>query len=179
VEPEEPQPETGVYGDPDLDVPVPLEPADPDPAAIRKPKAEEEFPLQPLERDEDYDKRWAPEPEGDEPPKPYDLSEEPPAKAPEYRPVEDYDLDEMGPQVPAERRTGEGIVTKTDAPRPRPRRKPKYRPPAPIGPRWVWWQGVYTFPFYATSVGAWLWLSAGFAVFGVCCGLVVANFPRG
>jgi hypothetical protein len=88
-------------------------------------------------------------------------------------------MDEMGPQVPQEKRTGEGIVTHLEKPRELPRRKRNAPAKAPVGPRWVWWQGVYNFPFYPTSLGAWAWLSLGFTVFGLCCGLVVANYPRG
>jgi hypothetical protein len=166
--------------DPDLELPAPLasESGSGTTGRIRKAEADDEFPLKPLERDEDLDKHWKDEAD-DGPAVPYEVSGEPVAGAPVFHPVEDYDVDEMGPQVPQEKRTGDGIVTQLDKPRERPRRKHKPQAPAPIGPRWVWWQGVYNFPFYPTSLGAWAWLSLGFIVFGLCCGLVVANYPRG
>jgi hypothetical protein len=166
--------------DVDLDLPSPLASLNPAPAGQDKPEAQDEFPLQPLERTEEVEKHWKDEVD-DGPANPYEVSREPAAATPEFRPVEEYDMDEMGPQVPQEKRTGEGIVKQLDKPREqrRPRRKRLAPVQASAGPRWVWWQGVYSFPFYPTSLGAWAWLSVGFTVFGLCCGLVVANYPRG
>jgi hypothetical protein len=182
---------TAIMRDPSLDLPSPLASADapapePEPAFEQgpAPDASDEFPLKPLERDEEFDNRWAKELEEDDgPADPYDVSREAPPRTPEYRPVEDYDLEEMGPQSPVEQRTGDGIVTKLDMRREQQRRRRKRRlapaPPPPPGPRYVWWQGLYTFPFYPTSLGAWMWLTVGFMVFGLCFGLAIANYPSG
>ena len=156
-----PEPRASVPADPALDVPVPLV-SEAEAAAAA---AEGEFPLKPMERDEEYDNRWAKQLD-DGPADPYDLSGEPDATPPEYRRLEEYDSDEMGPQVSAEQRTGV-----------RPRLKRKR--PAPDVRAPSWWRGVYLFPFYATTIGAWIWLTVGFMVFGLCCGLVVTNYPRG
>ncbi len=163
--------------DPDLDLPAPIEVED-DLAPPETKESDDEFPLKPLERDEAYENRWKDElDEG--PVDPYVLNGEAPLKVPEYHHPDEDDIDDMGPVVPAERRTGEGVATHLDEPRARRRRKFKPPIPAPIGPSLPWWDGIYTFPFYATTVGAWLWLSLGMTVFGLLCRLMVGNSPQG
>lgn len=59
----------------------------------------------------------------------------------------------------------------------RPRRKPRERIEPPPLPRQPLLTGVYTFPWYADSFGAWLWLSLGlFAVCGLVRLLIMTKF---
>ncbi len=166
-------PEPTPFNDPDLDLPAPLEAED---AAAPSEVEDDEFPLKPLERDEEHERRrpthWSAEDEeGAE--GSYDMDRAAPAAAPEYRPIEDFDLEEMGPQF------SEEDIAKVDTPMDRKRRRWKPPPPAPPGPRHPWLQGIWTFPFYGTTIGASVWLTIGLVVFGFCCALFNANLPRG
>ena len=81
-------------------------------------------------------------------------------------------------------RSGDGIVTQLDRQHEqlrlrRRRRRRLVAPPPPPGPRFVWWQGIYSFPFYLSSLGACAWLTFGFLVFGLCCAQFGANQPTG
>jgi hypothetical protein len=62
------------------------------------------------------------------------------------------------------------------APKPKRRRK---TPPAPIGPAHPLLQGVFTFPWYGHSFGAWLWLAIGLTILGVLVGACIAFYPSG
>jgi hypothetical protein len=169
---EEARRETRPQADPVPQIPAELQ------SAAEKPTEPDEFPLLPLERDEEYENRWKEEVD-DGPAVPYGLDGAA-AKAPEYRPIEDYDMDEMGPLLPEEeRRTGDGIVTQLARPREQPKPKRKRQAAAPIGAGHPWLHGVFGFPFYSTTLGAWMWLSVGLTVFGVLCNLVAGNYPRG
>ena len=83
-------------------------------------------------------------------------------------------MNDMGPQVPEEECPPPGVA-------PPPTAQAQVQAGAARGDRSThpWLQGLYSFPFYATSLGAWTWLTLGFVLFGLCCGLFLGSYAKG
>jgi hypothetical protein len=74
--------------------------------------------------------------------------------------------------------TSEQIQTSAEPRKPAPKpKRPRKAPPAPVGPRYPLLQGVFTFPWYGHSFGAWLWLAIGLTILGVLVGACIAFYP--
>jgi hypothetical protein len=107
--------------------------------------------------------------------------------------TENYDLDqEQEPPAPApmpldgwqpvgmaepEEEAGPDLAAKADRAVSQLEQRMAQKPPRPYRPRWTFFSGVWSFPFYSETQRPWLWLSFGLLVLGGMGMMLVTFFP--
>jgi hypothetical protein len=148
-----------------------------DPWAV--PKEEEEPPEQEQEAEEELPEGMSRSPYGGliERTESYGMGEEPePPATPASVPVPLDGCEPVGLAEPEEK-AGLDVAAGADRAVTQLEQRLAQKPPRPYRPRWTFFSGVWSFPLYSDTQGAWLWLSFGLLVLGGMAMMLVSFFP--